>query len=360
MADEELPSYTPQAVTDLLPIYHPDPSTSNLYTLHQTSSTTQTLSSDTYPAETLQIKTSATGGFLNKRPHIIVTRPLLPTVDGAPAAPPTPSPPRRLALFRRSPSPPSSATRTKLPPTLSVAEARFDVHGTGTSINYLSPPISSSSDDPATIATNNHPPAYPPAYPGPSYPPPATYHVSQRLELESSTLQSLATTIDGRRHYWAPHPGNKNVLELTNEADDILARFVHSHAAATGLGGGRNNSVVSHSSMGVGMDSITRVATGSSVGTIREGSGTGECGRNAGRRGSSKDAWTSYEIGTLELVPSLIPTEQAREEVLVSAVVIVERAKRRSANLGLCGSKKGSASGGATVGSWSGPVGVRG
>ena len=332
MADEELPSYTPQAINDILPIYHPDDTASaGLYALRQTSPTTQTLTSSdesTSSGSSLQIKTYATGGFLNKRPHITFTRPLPSSESPAPPQHrPTPTS-RRRSLFLRSPSPPSTSL-TQFSPCLPVAEVRFDVHGTGTSVTYLSP-----SPDALTSHNNgnNNPPAYPPAYPGPSYPPAATHHLTQRLELESSSLQSLATTIDGERAYWAPHPGNKDVLELTNEAEDILARFVYTLSTRGSSWG----------------SSSERETTELREGGSREGRAMER--REKSRKGS-KDAFVNFEVGTLELVSSLIPTEQAAEELLVSAVVVVERAKRRSANLGLCGAKSRSTNV-ATVGSW--------
>ena len=122
------------------------------------------------------------------------------------------------------------------------------------------------------------------------------------------------------------------MLELTNEAEDILARFVYTLST-------RGSSWGSSSER----ETIELREGGSREGRAME--------RREKSRKGSKDAFVRFEVGTLELVSSLIPTEQAAEEVLVSAVVVVERAKRRSANLGLCGAKSRSTNV-ATVGSW--------
>lgn len=143
-----------------------------------------------------------------------------------------------------------------------LAEGRFDIHGTGTTISYSHMP---------------------------------NMRMMQRLELEDSLTQRLRTTILGHEHWWMPNPGNKGVLELTNEMDEIVARFVRAVPVSQVTGSGRR---------------------GSSV-----------------RRKEDRE-----ELGDLHIVDAL--AEGGREEVICSAMVVVERAKRRASHISCTGAGK--------------------
>ena len=93
-----------------------------------------------------------------------------------------------------------------------------------------------------------------------------------------------------------PNPGNKGVLELTNEMDEIVARFVHT----------------------VPVSQVT---------------GYGTRGSGAGKKKEDK-----LELGDLHIVDAL--AEGGREEVICSALVVVERAKRRARNITCTGAGK--------------------
>ncbi len=142
-----------------------------------------------------------------------------------------------------------------------LAEGRFDIHGTGTTIIYSHMP---------------------------------NMQMIQRLELEDSVSQRLRTTIWGHEHWWMPNPGNKGVLELTNEMGEIVARFVH-------------------------------------TGPVSQMTGFG----NKGSAGKKVD---KEELGDLHVVDAL--AEGGREEVICSAMVVVERAKRRANNINCTGTGK--------------------
>lgn len=136
---------------------------------------------------------------------------------------------------------------------VAAAEARFDIHGTGTTISHRT----------LVGAPNGN----------------VTSH--QRIDLEDSRLQLLHTTIHGIDHWWRPLPGNKDVWELSNEAEETTARFVHSSS--------------------------------------RQGSAV-----------SSKNKFPELQVGELQVVDALIGGDEERTEVLCSAVVVVERARRRA------------------------------
>ena len=234
---DELPPYTPQALTDILPIYHPADTNHHIsiYTLHQASPDTLTLTLRDHPSESAttytstlpvcKIRTNKTGGFMNRKPHVVITT--------------------------------GECDESLNRP---LAEGRFDIHGTGTTISYSHMP---------------------------------NMQMIQRLELEDSLSQRLRTTIWGHEHWWMPNPGNKGVLELTNEMDEIVARFVHT----------------------VPVSQVT---------------GYGSRGSGAGRKKEDKT-----ELGDLHIVDAL--AEGGREEVICSAMVVVERAKRRANNITCAG-----------------------
>jgi hypothetical protein len=220
---DDLPAYTPQAISDILPIYRPENAASQIriYKLRQASACTQTLTlheGSGVPAISYEIKTHKTGGFMNRKPHIVI-----------------------------------SARNFYHP----LAEGRFDPHGTGTSIAHFNP-----------------------------------RHI-QRLELENSQVQLLKTTIHGCDHWWQPHPGNKSVLELTNEMEEIVARFIFAVPESR-----RTGSVAENKKDGVGMD-----------------------------------------LGELQVVDALAGRDTGRDEILSSAVVVVERARRRAMSISGAGSK---------------------
>ncbi|CAD6588678.1 MAG: hypothetical protein ASARMPREDX12_003410 [Alectoria sarmentosa] len=233
---DELPPYTPQALNDILPIYHP-PNTDHhisTYTLHQTSPDSLLLTLRDHPSESAttytptlpvcKIRTNKTGGFMNRKPHVIITTG---ECDESLSRP--------------------------------LAEGRFDIHGTGTTITYSHMP---------------------------------NMQMIQRLELEDSLSQRLRTTIWGHEHWWMPNPGNKGVLELTNEMDEIVARFVRAAPMSQMTGAGRRGS--------------------------------------SGRKKEDRE-----ELGELHVVDAL--AEGGREEVICSAMVVVERAKRRANNISCTG-----------------------
>ena len=116
----------------------------------------------------------------------------------------------------------------------------------------------------------------------------------QRLELEDSVSQRLRTTIWGHEHWWMPNPGNKAVLELTNQMNEIVARFVHTGHVSQMTGSGRRDS--------------------------------------GGKKKMDKE-----ELGDLHIVDAL--AEGGRAEVICSAMVAVDRAKRRAKNISCAGFK---------------------
>ena len=265
---DELPAYTPQALTDLLPIYRPtDASDDHIhtYTLLQNSDSRQILSSaEDSPAKTppLHIKTFKTGGFMNRKPHIVISHPSS-----------------------------SGSTNSDGNHEDPLAEARFDVHGTGTSIHYGN----------------------------------GNGERAQRLELEDSRMQVLKTTVGGMPHWWQPHPGNKHVWELTNEFEDVIARFVYSPSSpaqsrsppqarspplSPRLGRERSNSILSIAALNA------------------EGA-------------AKKSKCQETAVGELHVVDGLVGGEEEREEILCSAVVVVERMRRRQAILQNKGSPYG-------------------
>ena len=292
--EEGLPSYSPQSIHDILPLYHPEDSDGRVqaYALRQLSTNTQIVSPKGIDVveQSYQIKTFATGGFMNKKPHIIISKYGIPTTIEPTSSNTAPENHndnsrlgRRFSILPSRDSDTRPTTQTscsnKNAQTHSLAEARFDIHGTGTSILYTS---SSSA------------------------------HEEQRLDLENSQAQILRTTICGIRHYWQPFAGNKYVLELINDMEDIVARFTYTAPAA--------------------------LSTGAAT-------------------GRKKSIPAQMEVGELHIVEALVGSEQAKEEVICSAVVVIERARRRAANIGYqgVGYKQGAACG-PTMGAYGGGV----
>lgn len=216
---DDLPTYTPQSISDILPIYRPEDCDGHIriYKLRQSASGTQTLTlhaGSDVPTTSYEIKTYKTGGFMNRKPHVII-----------------------------------SAGNSCHP----IAEGRFDTNGTGTSIAHFDP-----------------------------------LH-TQRLELENSQVQLLRTMIDGHDHWWRPHPGNKSVLELTDETEEIVARFISAEPVAE------------------------------TPGSLAE---------------KRKNA-VEMDLGELHVVEAMAGADIGREELLCSALVVIERARRRAMNM--CG-----------------------
>ena len=220
---EDLPGYTPQAISDIPPIYHPQGSDTHIriYNLRQTSPNTQTLSlcGDLTALNTsYTIKSNKTGGFMNRKPHVIITA----DSDGK-----------------------------------RVAEGRFDIHGTGTTISYVN--------------SNMH-----------------------RLELEDSLAQVLRTRMYNSDLWWQPHPGNKGVLELTNDMDEVVARFLHAAPVSQR---------------------------------------TGSWPKRAGAVSPSKKDRSDFKLGELHVVGSSEAQESDYEQIVCSAIMVIERTRRRSANM---------------------------
>ena len=213
--DDELPPpYTPQEISDILPIYSSDSDARHIHTyaLRQTSPDTQTLSlcGDASTPPIYHIKTFKTGGFMNRKPHVRILR----------------------------------DPKDKV----SMSEGRFDIHGTGTTITYADPPS------------------------------------AQRLELMDSRMQILKTTICGMDRWWQPFPGNKDVIELSNDVDDTIARFLSTAEPST----------------------LSNII---------------------------KKKPPEIEVGKLHVVDAFVSSEEERIEILCSAIVVVERQRRRAAIL---------------------------
>jgi hypothetical protein len=211
---EQPPAYSPQAIADILPIYRPQDADGHIrvYKLRRTAADGQSLALLEHATTVYTIKARATGGFMNRKPHVVI----------------------------------SEIDKTQV-----IAEGRFDNLGTGTTLTYINPP---------RILT---------------------------LDLENSQVQRLKTTIGGQDHWWQPHPGNKGVLELTNETEEIVARFIHAAPVSA----------------------------------------------ETGSVGSTKDAPTEMDVGELSVIEALSGTDTGLEETLCSAIVVIERARRRAANM---------------------------
>jgi len=237
---EDLPPYTPQAISDILPIYRPQDSDSHIriYDLRQTCPSTLNLSlreDHTTSSTSYEIKSNKTGGFMNRKPHVIVT----------------------------------AINKGQL-----IAEGRYDIHGTGMTITYphLEP---------------------------------------QRLELENSLAQVLRTQIHGSDFWWQPHPGNKGVLELTNETEEIVARFVYTATA------------------------LQRAGSWSE--------------RSTSASDFKKDR-VEFDLGDLHVVDALVAEESGHEQIICGAIMVIERAKRRAENMAKNGpALKGPASWGMSI-----------
>ncbi|KAL9127147.1 MAG: hypothetical protein Q9217_003917 [Psora testacea] len=280
MADEELPSYTPQAISDILPIYRPEDSDGQIqtYSLRQVSSNIQSVSPKDQPISLpkYQIRAFATGGFMNKKPHIIISKTNMQNEEHGQSSPEANNSnnrtisttsylqdttnqriSRRFSVIPRRdldsshPHTPSAAPREP-DPRHQVAEARFSIHGTDTIIDY-------------------------------------SYNPRSLLILENSQAQILRTTINGIPHWWRPFPGNKSVLELLTSTEEIVARFIYAVP--------------------------TLMSTGAAIGR---------------KHSVAADA----EVGELHIVEALAGGENGREEIICSAAVVIERAKRRAANIG--------------------------
>lgn len=218
---DQPPAYSPQNISDILPIYRPQDADGHIriYKLRQSSPNLQSLTlQDDQTAASYAIRTRATGGFMNRKPHVII----------------------------------SNSDESNI-----IAKGRFESLGTGTTVTYL-PNLR-----------------------------------MQSLNLENSQMQLLKTTISGVNHWWQPHPGNRGVLELTNEMEEIVARFIY--AAPT-----------------------FQARSSSSVTSMTK-------------------ALVEEEMGELSVVEELSGGTTGLEEILCSAVVVIERSKRRAANMSKVG-----------------------
>lgn len=110
----------------------------------------------------------------------------------------------------------------------------------------------------------------------------------QRLELAESRSQLLRTTIHGIEHWWQPFAGNKDVLEMTNQDGQIVARFVHVGSS-------------SPRSLSMAGDRTDRI----------------------------RKKFPETDVGELHVVDALVGGTETRMEIVCSAIVVVERAKRR-------------------------------
>jgi hypothetical protein len=190
------------------------------YTLRQTSPATQILtpkSDSTLPSYAITLR--ATGGFMNKKPHMAITR----QHDGM--------------NYR-------------------CAEVRFENYGSGTSILYKDS------------------------------------GVSQILALESSLDQRYECLIQGRSHRWYRLGSSRNVLELTSDIGDCIALFTYGSEVAL----------------------------------------------TTGARTGNKKHVKDKDIGELHIHGDGNGGVSAVEQVICSALAVIERAKRRAANVGRQGS----------------------
>lgn len=130
--------------------------------------------------------------------------------------------------------------------------------------------------------------------------------------------------------WWQPLPGNRDVLELTNEFEDVIARFVH-FPSSTAAGTESEHAQAQTQSqtppasprMGDGAERSNSVF--SIAGSIAVGGG------DVG--GNKKSKFRETVVGELHVVDALVGAEEEREEILCSAIVVVERTRRRRAML---------------------------
>ena len=124
---------------------------------------------------------------------------------------------------------------------------------------------------------------------------------TQTLALESSLDQRYACCIEGRSYWWQPQGPRRMLLELSNDAGDIVAIFNYADEVA--------------------------LATGA-------------------RTGNKKHV-KSEKVGELHIKGIMAGKTPALEPVLCSALAVIERTKRRAANVGKQGSayKQGSSCG---------------
>ena len=188
------------------------------YTLRRTSPNTQILDSHDSLAPFIPsyaLHTRATGGFLNKKPHMVISR----TSKGI---------------------------------TNKCAEVRFEVYGTGTTVHHYDT------------------------------------GVTQSLALESSLEQRYVCTANGGTCWWQPTGPKREELELRSKTQEVLASFTYTGPVA-----------------------------------LQTGPGTG-----------NKQNSRVEVVGDLQVGKGLDTTTEEIEMVVCSALAVVERAKRRAANVG--------------------------
>ena len=210
---------------------------------------------------------------MNRKPHIVISRPI---------------------------SEAGSNSQT-------LAEARFDIHGTGTSISY---PLHNQ-------GTRN-----------------------QRLELSSSRLQVLSLTIGGHPYWWRPFPGNKDVWELSNEYEEVIARFVHSPSSPSSSPPSTSPILASQSQFGPEEASQPQsqeqqaLPSSPQPNSVSRNNSVFSISSNTSTEGTiTKTKATKTKeptkLGQLHVVSALVGNDSERDEIICSAIVVVERMRRR-------------------------------
>ncbi|KAL2039394.1 hypothetical protein N7G274_007666 [Stereocaulon virgatum] len=116
--------------------------------------------------------------------------------------------------------------------------------------------------------------------------------VSQALALESSLDQRYECLIQGRPHRWYPLGPSRTMLELTNDVGDCIALFTYGSEVAL----------------------------------------------TTGARTGNKKHVKNEDIGELHIHGDGNEGASVVEQVVCSALAVIERAKRRAANVGRQGS----------------------
>jgi hypothetical protein len=192
---------------------------SETYVLRQTAPNTQELTSISNTTRTYDVVSRETGGFMNKKPHMVITR----QQNGM---------------------------------KYDCAEVRFDNYSSGTTIVYKG------------------------------------NGVSQSLALESSLDQRYECRIQDALHWWQPTGPSRRELELTNTAGESVALFTYANEVAL----------------------------------------------TTGARTGSKKQVKSEDVGKLQILQRPEGGMSAAEQILCTALAVIERGKRRAANVGRQGS----------------------
>lgn len=126
--------------------------------------------------------------------------------------------------------------------------------------------------------------------------------ISQELGLASSLDQRYECLIEGVIHWWQPVGSSRRELELTNAAGKRIALFVYANEVAFTTGA---------------------------------------------RTGNNRKNVKSEIIGELHILQDFVGGTLVSEQLLCTGLAVIERAKRRAANIGKPGSayKQGAACG---------------